>query len=106
MAKQETVLLSTTAAQQQQVTVDRLNIQNHQFSCGRRRTRNLEVFSVLVSTHIERQVLRRNPAREPTPPIHLGNFNSRSHSFESAVQHIYISYNLRAIARLLVLWKK
>ena len=106
MAKQETVLLSTTAAQQQQVTVDRLNIQNHQFSCGRRRTRNLEVFSVLVSTHIERQVLRSNPAREPTPPIHLGKFNSRPHSCESAFQHIHISSNLRAIARLLEGWTK
>ena len=106
MAKQEAVLLSTTAAQQQQVTVDRLNIQNHQFSSGRRRTRNLEVFSVLVSTHIERQVIRSNPAREPTPPIQLTKFNSHSHSCESAFQHIHISSNLRAIARLLEGWTK
>ena len=61
MAEQKAMLRPAIAAQQQQVTVARLNIKNHQFSCRHRRTRNQEVFTEAVLTHIECEVLGNNP---------------------------------------------
>jgi hypothetical protein len=99
VAKQEAVLFSSTPAQQQQVTISRLNIQDHQFRCRSLCSRNQEVFSAPVLTYVEREILGDHSTRQPVPPIKLSKFNSRSHPCESAFQRIHIQSNLRAMAR-------